>query len=49
MASTRFNPEEELRTQLDRMKRSDKGIDWKRVAGNETLYISSHFNLYLAA
>ena len=41
-----FDPEEELRAQLDRMKRSDKGIDWKRVVGNETLYISSHFNLY---
>ena len=41
-----FDPEGELRAQLDRMKRSDKGIDWKRVAGNETLYISSHFNLY---
>lgn len=41
-----FDPEGELRAQLDRMKRSDKSIDWERVSGNETLYISSHFNLY---
>jgi len=39
-----FNAEEELKNQLKRKGKDGKSIDWKRVKGNDTLYISSQFD-----
>jgi hypothetical protein len=40
-----FSPEEELRKQRHRMRRDCNDIDWMRVNKQETLYISSIFDL----
>jgi hypothetical protein len=40
-----FDPEKELKDQFGRLARENNDVDWEKVRGFDTLYISRHFDL----